>query len=236
MVDPYNLDEVYPNSPLAEVVCEIRFPPDLAIDNHIHEFQQQLKAEYPRLTVSKGAAPPQTWTHYRFEGAEGTVGVIVAADKLARYEKSYTGHKNFIRMFFEVFGVFKKIFPVRQLDRVGWRYINVIPYIRQDGLVPLENFLNIKVLYGDAPAKHLKLDVTLESKLGDGSLTTKLSTLQEQGSDREALLLDFDYALTQGLRLDRLRSYVQKAHSTTRHTFESMITDAYRDFLRGEHQ
>ena len=36
----YKITEVYPNSPLVEVVCEVRFPGELAIDCRTDEFNK----------------------------------------------------------------------------------------------------------------------------------------------------------------------------------------------------
>ena len=235
MAREYHPEEIYPNSPLVEVVCEIRFPPSLLIDSQKHEFQLQIEGEYPRLKFVAGAQGRQNLASFRFENAEMTAGILLGLDKLARYDKAYSGHKNFIRQFFVAFDAFKKAFPIKTLTRVGWRYINIIPFLRgEEGLVPLEDFLNIKILYSDAPARHLGFDVTMESRLGPGSLTTKLATLRDQNTEREALLLDFDYALTENLRLSNLRPYIRDAHRETRRAFELMITDGYRAFLRAK--
>lgn len=228
----FDPEEIYPNSPLIEVVCEIRFPPDLSIDGRKHEFQQQIRDEYPNVWIP-GRGDSET-VLCRFEDTYRTAGVLIGLDRMARYEKKYTGHKNFIRHFFKVVDVFKTVYKIKNLTRLGWRYINIIPFVRSDGLVPLEDFLKIKILLGESCALPLRLDVTVESMAADGSLTTKLATLTQQGTGREVMVLDFDFSMTANLQVSKLRSHVRHAHSVTRATFETLITDQYREFLRGE--
>lgn len=232
MTRAYSPDEIYPNSPLIEVVCEIRFPPDLAIDSRKHEFQRQIEGEYPILRT-RGRGDSEA-TLFRFENAQRTAGVLMGLDRLARYEKKYTGHKNFISEFFKVFDKFKSIYKTKNLTRLGWRYINIIPYVRNDGLIPLDDLLQVKVLLGESYAVPLNLDITIESVVSNGSLTTKLATITEQGTGREVMVLDFDFAMVADLRVSKLRSHVRHAHGVTRATFETLITDQYREFLRGE--
>jgi uncharacterized protein (TIGR04255 family) len=51
---------------------------------------------------------------------------------------------------------------------------------------------------------------------------------------QEALLLDFDFALTEEPAFSKINSCVSKAHKQTRALFENLITDDYRQYLRGE--
>jgi uncharacterized protein (TIGR04255 family) len=48
------------------------------------------------------------------------------------------------------------------------------------------------------------------------------------------LLLDFDFALTEKIAFSRINSCVSMAHEQTRAIFENLITDDYRQYLRGE--
>ena len=231
MTRAFNPEETYPNSPLIEVICEIRFPPDLAIDSKKHEFQQQIRDEYPNIgTRGRGDSEAAL---FRFENAHRTAGILMGLDRMARYEKKYTGHKNFISEFFKVFDKFRSIYKIKNVTRLGWRYINIIPYVRNDGLIPLDDLLQVKVLLGESYALPLNFDITIESAVPNGSLTTKLATLTEQGTGREVMVLDFDFAMIANLQVSKLRSHVRHAHGVTRATFETLITDQYREFLRG---
>jgi uncharacterized protein (TIGR04255 family) len=50
----------------------------------------------------------------------------------------------------------------------------------------------------------------------------------------EAILLDFDYAIQSDLAFDKIEAYLEESHSVTKHMFEGMITDEYRNYIRGE--
>ncbi|MCK5244887.1 MAG: TIGR04255 family protein, partial [Desulfobacterales bacterium] len=49
----YKITEVYPNSPLVEVVCEVRFPGELAIECRRDEFYEKIRDRYPTILFPK---------------------------------------------------------------------------------------------------------------------------------------------------------------------------------------
>jgi uncharacterized protein (TIGR04255 family) len=52
-------------------------------------------------------------------------------------------------------------------------------------------------------------------------------------SAEEALLLDFDYFKTEGLRAEKTFNYLEESHTQAKNYFENIITDQYREFIRG---
>ncbi len=41
--------------------------------------------------------------------------------------------------------LFGETYSISKIDRLGWRYINLIPFTREDGLVPLQRFLTVSL-------------------------------------------------------------------------------------------
>jgi uncharacterized protein (TIGR04255 family) len=232
MPKKYNISEVYPNSPLVEVVCEIRFPGELAIECRRDEFYEKIRDKYPRIMVPKGgngSAP------YRFENKSQTTEVMLALNRFSFHDKKYSGHKRFIKEFIDLVKTLCKTYSLKKLVRVGWRYINVIPYTREDGIVPLQRFISVNINLPEGVSDQFEnLSMVFISKVPDGTITTRIESIIRSDDQQEALLLDFDFALTEKLEFSRINSCVSKAHEQTRALFESLITDDYRQYLRGE--
>ena len=234
--DESQTSELYPNQPLVEVVCEIRFPWDLAIECRRHEFHKLIKEQYSGIFVPR-PDPGQALetTPYRFEDPERHAGVMVAVDKFAYYETGYAGHQKFIAEFIRLAQVFADVFGLHKLNRVGWRYINIIPFTRESGVLPLRRLLNLGVKVPKSVSEDFEnLSIVLISRVSDGSITTKLQSLIRPEDKQEAFLLDFDFGMTEALVFSKLLSYVKTAHDHTQALFEELITDEYRQYLRGD--
>jgi uncharacterized protein (TIGR04255 family) len=229
-------EEIYPNSPLAEVVCEIRFPGEVEIEGRRHEFFAKVRDEYPNVLVP----PAQAGKHlalepYRFEREDKTAGIMVAMNLLALYARDYPGFARFKAEFMRLHRLFGQTFTLDRLTRVGWRYINVIPFARQEGLIPLAQFLKVGFqIPRIVPERIQALDLTLLSKTDRGAVTTKLTTMLRDPGGQEAILLDFDYSKEQDLQFSQTAIYLDEAHAFTRGLFEELITDEYRQYLKGE--
>jgi uncharacterized protein (TIGR04255 family) len=78
------------------------------------------------------------------------------------------------------------------------------------------------------------MGMVLISKVPDGTITTRIESIIRPDDQQEALLLDFDFALTEKIAFSRINSCVSRAHEQTRAIFQNLITDDYRQYLRGE--
>jgi uncharacterized protein (TIGR04255 family) len=229
-------EEIYPNSPLVEVVFEIRFPGEPAVECRRDEFYAAVREEYPEVLVPEiqaGGAP--ALQPYRFGKLDRSAGIMLAIDKFAYYARKYPGYKEFEREFLRVLSKFHELFRLEKLKRTGWRYINIIPFTREGGNIPLKRFLNFAVsLPQSISDQHENLSVTLISRMDNYSVTTKLESIISSDLSREALLLDFDCASDKDLLFSKREMYIEESHKIARNLFEGLITDSYRKYLRGE--
>jgi uncharacterized protein (TIGR04255 family) len=232
----YNISEVYPNSPLVEVVCEIRFPADLAIECKRDEFYNRIKKTYPTIWLSKNenSAIPSL-TPFRFDNATQTAGILMGIDRFAFFEKHYKGHKTFTKEFVSLSKSLKETYALKNIQRLGWRYINVIPFTREDGILPLHRFINLDIKLPDCiPDQFENFNFVFMSKVSGGTITSRIESIIRAEDQQEALLMDFDFAMNDKIVFSKLNSHVNKAHEQTRIIFENLITDEYRQYLRGE--
>ena len=236
-------DEIYPNSPLVEVVFEIRFPGEPMVECRRHEFFARVRDEYPRVLVPQMQVPGfPALEPYRFEREDRCAGMLLAIDKFGYYTRRYPGFREFRGTFLKLMSAFGEMFNIARLKRTGWRYINVIPFTREGGNIPLNRFLDVgPFLRGDhmgsvraSREQYENLNITLMLKIDRCSVTTKLESIISSDQSREALLLDFDCAKLENLMFPETEAYIDESHQVARNLFETLITERYRQYLRGE--
>jgi uncharacterized protein (TIGR04255 family) len=236
MATKYDISEVYPNSPLVEVVCEIRFPGELAIECRRNEFFDRIRNKYPKILIPQtGNRPLNSLTPYRFENEGQNAGIMLAIDRFSFFDRNYSGHKGFMKEFVRLAKILGEIYAVKKLNRLGWRYINVIPFSRENEIVPLQRFTNFGLKLPEGMSdKFENLSIVFISRTPGGTITTRIESIIRSDDQQEALLMDFDFAMTEKLSLSKIDSCINKAHKQTRELFENLITDDYRQYLRGE--
>lgn len=229
--------EIYPNSPLVEVIFEIRFPGEPIVEGRRDIFYDLVRADYSTLLV------PQTkeggfvaLEPYRFEKMDRSSGMMLAVNKFSYYCRKYPGFESFKKEVIKLIEKFTRAYPkINKLSRTGFRYVNIIPFTREEGVVPLDRFLNIKFQIPTAiPEKYTNISLGVIAKTKGGSITTRVETLASTDQGGEALLLDFDYAKEKELSINNVNKYLDESHDYSRQLFEDLITDNYRMFLRGE--
>ena len=230
------ISEIYPNAPLIKVVCEVQFNGNLEIEAKKYIFQQTIQEQYTKLFVPKieGMDQAVALEPFSFENADRSSGILLSINKFAYFEREYTGHENFIKEFLRLFEILKKIVDIQKINRVGWRYINLIPFTRSNENIPIQDFLNVSV---NIPKVNMdainNFSVVLVSNAGSGQITTKLEPVISNERS-EAILLDFDFAEIENINSENIKDKIDRAHDYTRDLFESMITERYRQYLRGE--
>jgi uncharacterized protein (TIGR04255 family) len=239
----YDDDAVYPNQPLSDVACEVRFKGEMAVECQRSLFWDKIRDEYPDILVphlQDGQAV--ALQHYKFRSLSGRT-VSVALNSLAFSEAKYSGHKVFIAEFMKLIRVFHETYPkISKITRVGWRYINVIPFAREDGLVPLRRFVTLNISFPDKAFQTTSaLDLQWVGKCLDGEVRIRVAAVlkkdlgEEITSKQEALLLDIDFGNSrEDIKWEQLETLINDARAKCRRIFEGTISDDYRKYLKGE--
>ncbi|MDA8240905.1 MAG: TIGR04255 family protein [Nitrospiraceae bacterium] len=229
--------EVYPNSPLVEVIFEIRFPGEPVVECRRDIFYESVRREYSQVLVpqikegSFVALEP-----YRFEKKDKSSGVMLAMNKFSFYCRKYPGFAEFKKEFMKLLQGFRKAYPkIDTLTRTGFRYVNIIPFTREDGILPFSKFLKMSIQTPPSiPPQYENISLGLISKTANGSITARVETVKSADQKGEAILLDLDYAKEKGINIRGVSKYLEESHSFSRQLFEDLITDDYRAFLRGD--
>lgn len=229
-------NEIYKNVPLIEVVFEIRFPGEPAVECNRHKFYGKIKSVYSRVLVPKSAeGKAMPLEPYKFEREDGACTVMVSMNKLAFSCKKYEGFDAFKKETMRVFSIFGELFKIGKLRRTGLRYINIIPFAREGNIIPIKNYLNIQIgLPKSIPTDFKHLSMVFVSQIEGGSITTRIEPLISEDKTREAIMLDFDYAKEENLSFHLARKYLDESHKHTKYLFEELITDKYKKVMRGE--
>jgi uncharacterized protein (TIGR04255 family) len=230
-------NQIYKNSPLIETVFEIRFPSEIMIECHRDKFYNKVREKYPQILLPR-TVPGQAMAFepYRFESNDGYKGIMLAINKLAFYCKKYEGFDPFKKETISVFSIFKELFNIRELKRAGLRYVNIIPFMRENNMIPIENFLNIKILFPNSIITNFKnLSMSFVSPIGgDDSIAMQIESVISHDKKKEGIRLDFDCTQEGELEFLKIDQYLEKSHKNTKDLFEKLITEDYKKVMRGE--
>ncbi|MDQ7783583.1 MAG: TIGR04255 family protein [Desulfomonilaceae bacterium] len=229
-------DERHPNSPLVEVVFEVRFPGETVIESRRHEIQEIVRAEFPNLLVPRvEAGMAVSLEPFRFEKQDGSAGVMVSINRFGYYCRAYPGFDRFSAECLRVMDLLGSIVPIRRLNRIGLRHINIIPFLREDDLVPFSYFFELgDKMLESLPGGIENISMAFALSGGGGKITTRIESITRTDGSQEAFLLDFDYAKEGELTFGQVRDYLKEAHDRSADLFHRLITPNYRDYIKGE--
>ena len=229
---------VYPFSPLIETAFEIKFPGDPNIPCLVNNFYNKIKHNYTDVLVPLKRLDNKIdlLPLYNFENADKSYTVIIGLDRLSVSCKKYQGFKVFKENVKQVFTSFSDVFKVKSLLRVGLRYINIIPFTREEGLIPFKNYLNIDLKLpglNSSVCDGLSLVLVSKIELG-GNITVRVGIVKGQDETQEGILLDYDYSKVSDITYDKVEIHLEESHTYTKKLFESMISNEYRKVMKGE--
>lgn len=131
----------YPNSPLHEVICQLRFPTILTINNvEPADFQETIRADFPQYARRQDMPAPkvtglggpnpqverqQPVTNYHFLSADGVWKLNLTKDFIALSTLRYPGWEAFARQLDKPLAAFIKLYKPAYFQRVGIRYVNL---------------------------------------------------------------------------------------------------------------
>lgn len=226
--------KVYPFSPLVEVVFEIRFDGEPSVECRRDDYFKRIRKDYPRVHVPQitaGAAPLQP---YQFKSSDEKSAVMAAIDRFAFSTTSYEGFERFKPRALGLAKTFCRLYGIKTLNRVGLRYVNLIPFVRESGLIPWSHYFSVSLAPPKAlPVEFMNVKLAYENLCGSGKITTRISTVKKE-NDEDAFVLDFDFAKTKLTPVAKLNAVIEESHAHTNDIFENIVSDDYRAVMKGE--
>ena len=132
----------YPNAPVHEVICQLRFPTILTINSvEPADFHEAIRAEFPQYARRQDTAAPKITglggpnpkveqqppvTNYHFLSADGKWKLNLTENFIALSTLRYPGWPEFARMLDKPLASFIRLYKPAYFQRVGLRYVNLI--------------------------------------------------------------------------------------------------------------
>ena len=132
---------LYRKNPLAEVICQLRFPEILTISaNPPVEFQEAIRGEFPqflrrqdvpapRITGTPGNFTLQNQApsiNYQFASQDGRWRINLTGQFISLTCANYTCWEDFAQMLDKPLAAFIRIYKPAYFERIGLRYVNII--------------------------------------------------------------------------------------------------------------
>ena len=242
MSGTHSTGPLYPNQPLREVAVEIRFRGRLRVEQIRADFQDAIQEKYSLLYVPMAVPNMAPATqHFRFECPEESCGVLLAVNSISVYARDYPGFDAFFgeanRLLTIALGMVGNV----ALTRVGWRYINAIPFPRENGTLPFGKiFQHTPWLASALDGEWGAFAVTARMPFSGVSANLRLAAgADEKMTQTETLVFDIDAYSEfdppeENSGADRCAEEIRRMHDAAREIFERSINDDYRQFLLGD--
>ena len=248
---------IYRHNPIADVICQLRFPEILTIGANLPvEFQEAIRAEFPRFgSVQETPAPKLTGTpgnftvqnqpasvNYHFSSADGVWRVNLTSKFISLTCSRYDCWEVFAKKLDKPLAAFIKLYQPAYFERVGLRYLNFIS--RKD--LELENrpfreliapcWLGPLALDGANEAAFSRNSVDAEFSLRGGcraKVHAGPGNVKRSGKADPELkfVLDMDLYMPGNVPVNLSAGALQTLHSQAYPLFRGAITDTLHDAM-----
>lgn len=251
----------YPNAPVHEVICQLRFPTILTINNvDPADFQEAIRAEFPQYARRQDVTPPKVTglggpspkveqqppvTNYHFLSGDGTWKLNLTENFIALSTLRYPGWEAFARMLDKPLASFIRIYKPAYFQRVGLRYVNLVSRQR----LGLENTPWTDLI---APAYtgpfqepdvaedsvlscgcdlQLKLGSSCQAKVHAGPGRIKSNAPNAPQDPELKFIFDMDLSMNGQTPCTLAAAALETLHGHSTRLFEGAVTDRLRDAM-----
>jgi uncharacterized protein (TIGR04255 family) len=246
MIFPDAQRVIYKNNPLVEVVCQIRYPTILKIENELPvNFQEKIRQRFPIFKQVTNIQLPQELSQltnllaqadnrtYTFSTQDEKWTLNLTRDFLALTTSHYTKWEEFIGNLELVLSAFVEEYQPSFFLRIGLRYINVVK--RATLGMPLDtpwiDLINPQILglYASNDANISKnilgnQSVALIDLGDDNKLRLQYGTVTQNDSDEIYYLIDNDFYVENYREADNGLQILNRFNRTNRNLFRWCIT------------
>lgn len=239
-----------------EVICQLRFPTILTINNvEPADFQERIRADFPQYARKQDALPPRLVngkpepqppvTNYNFLSADGRWKLNLTKDFIALSTLSYPGWEEFARMLDKPLAAFIRLYQPAYFQRVGLRYLNIISRQRLDLTeTPWRELIAPAYLGALAEADveedkllscgydmQLKLDSSCAAKVHAGTGRVKTGGPNAAQDPEIKFIFDMDLSMNGNTPCELAAAALETLHGHSTRVFEGAVTDELRDAM-----
>lgn len=229
--------KVFSKAPLTEVICEIRFAPNLSVACKRDEFYNEIKELYPVLIMPKLSLeqhPLEQATLY--SSTDQTKRIACSARALSFSTPQYKEYALFKDEFMRIITIFLKTYTtIDKIQRLGLRYINKIQVERKGKELDLKQYINFAFSLPKSLSRlhmaNFQNNFFVEFDDGVSGITVITDNITDKDK-KEILLLDFDLISVKEMHLDNIDGYLDEYHDKIEEVFLDIITDNYKKSIR----
>ena len=239
-----------------EVICQLRFPTILTINNvEPADFQEYIREDFPQYARKQDLLPPKVVngkpevqppvTNYHFLSQDGRWKLNLTKDFIALSTLSYPGWEEFARMLDKSLAAFIRIYKPAYFQRVGLRYLNIISRAALDiedtpwrqlitpiylGALAAEDVEESRVLSCGQDLQ-LKLDSSCSAKIHAGTGLLKNTRPNAPQDPEVKFIFDMDLSMGGNTPCGLAAAALETLHGHSTRVFEGAVTDALRDAM-----
>ena len=251
----------YRSAPAHEVICQLRFPTILTINNvEPADFQEAIREAFPQYARREEAAPPKVTglggpnprveqqppvTNYTFLSADGRWKLNLTRDFIALSTLSYPGWEEFARMLDKPLATFIQLYKPAYFQRVGLRYLNIVsrnalgledtPWRELFTPPYLGVLAELDVDEERVPVAgldvQLKLDSSSAAKIHAGTAHLKNNTPNAPQDPEVKFILDMDLSMSGNTPCGLAAPALETLHGHSTRIFEGAVTDTLRQAM-----
>lgn len=240
---------IYGKAPLAEVICQVRFPADLRIETEPPaSFQQRIRVQFPLLKQTNrafiSAFPPElsraleslvpatgSATIWQFSTEDGTHTLELLKENLTLISRNYHRWEDFYALLKGPLSAFGEIYRPAFLTRVGLRYRDTIQRSKLGLLgAPWSSLLKRHVLgelsEPDIEGRTIEAVRNLLLSLPERNAKVRLQHgfAEIEGSNEQSYLIDCDF-FVERTEVNHADDTLQYFHSNAASYFRWCITE-----------
>ena len=239
-----------------EVICQLRFPTILTINNvEPADFQERIREDFPQYARKQDVLPPKVVngkpepqppvTNYHFLSQDGRWKLNLTKDFIALSTLSYPGWEEFARMLDQPLAALIQLYKPAQFQRVGLRYLNLISRTAL-GLedtpwrqliapaylgVLAEADINEDKILSCGYDVQMKLDSSCAAKIHAGTGRLKVNNPNVPQDTEIKFILDMDLSMGGSTPCGLAAAALETLHGHSARVFEGAVTDTLRDAM-----
>ena len=241
---------IYKKSPLAQVICQLRFPTILKIEKEIPvDFQECIRDIFPIFEKNNLNIPPDLLqmlggfasNTYVFSTEDRSSDIHLSQDSISLTVKSYTRWEKFRSLFERPLEKLVEIYNPNFFTRIGLRYVNSIDRNALGlGDHPWSQLLQ-KTVLGELSIPHFERNVEeakrvlrIKGEEQNGSFLLQHGLANSPGHPLSTYVIDFDFYNDGKTECDHAKSTLNALNSRAGAAFRWCITTALHNAMEPE--
>ncbi len=248
------------NNQLAEVICQLRFPEILMINEKVPaQFQEMIRSDFPQYSQRKENMPPKivgtpgnfsvsnqpAGVNYQFVSADGIWRINLTSNFISLACTRYTCWEEFAKHLDKPLASFIQIYNPAYFTRVGLRYLNFISRkdLSLEGTPFSQLFQSpyLGLLADEEVPEHTASRNSVDAELSiPGGCRLKIHTgpglvkVNGKQDSEVRFIFDQDLFMTGNIPLNISAGALQTLHSQAYSVFRGAITDTLFEAMEPE--